>query len=129
MPGGFYLMNRGWLDHPVLAGEFDRRSAWSWLIENAAWKPRSVSVKGKIIALERGQLVASVRYLSVAWGWRRDKTHRFVGSLRTATMIRTENRTGETVITICNYDVYQYDVEFGRTVNRTENRTAVGQNK
>lgn len=125
---GFYRLYRGWLDHPMLAGPYDRRSAWCWLIEHAAWKPRTVVVNTTEVQVQRGQLVASVRFLAEIWGWKRTKAHTFLTDLKDRTAIRTANRTAGrtpyTVITICNYDEYQIDGQDDRTANRTGNRTA-----
>ena len=107
MLGGFYMMHRGWLDHPVLAGEFDRRSAWCWLIEHAVWKKQKVDVLGHMVMLERGQLCYSNRYLAEAWGWSDAKVRRFTTRLKTDAMIDAATDAGQTVITISNYDKYQ----------------------
>lgn len=105
---GFYRMHRGWLEHPVLGGEpMCKRAAWAWLIEEASWSHRRRDVKGQTIQLRRGQLTASVRFLAEAWGWHRAKVERFLGRLQTEAMIETATETGQTIITICNYERYQ----------------------
>lgn len=128
MESGYYRMARGWMDCPTLrprGGKFSRAEAWLWLIENAAWKERRVDIEGKTVALQRGQLVASFRYLAKAWGWPKTVVERFINRLKTETMIRTETGTGETVITICNYSKYQSNAEAGGTANGT----GAGQNR
>ena len=72
MTRGHYKMERGWLKHEVFSGEpFGRRSAWIWLIEEAAFAPRQKMVGGTIITLERGQLCHPYRFLAEAWGWKK----------------------------------------------------------
>src|SRR5437660_1331440 len=62
---GFYLMHRGWQDHPVFRDEpYTERSAWIWLIEGAAWRPCRKRVGGLVVDLARGQHVGSVRQLA-----------------------------------------------------------------
>lgn len=125
---GYYLMARGWLDHAALAvGPYDRRAAWAWLVENAAYKPTRRNIGGRTIELQRGQLTASVRYLAQAWSWKKNVVERFIDRLKTETMIRTEAGTGQLVITICNYDKYQIEPGESRTPNRTLDRTETGQ--
>jgi hypothetical protein len=108
--GGFYLMHRGWLDHPVLGGKrepFCRRAAWAWLIEQASFVPTRVNVSGQVVELQRGQLCHSLRYMAKAWGWDDAKVRRFLAAVEDASMIRRVTDAGQTVITICNYDRYQ----------------------
>lgn len=107
---GFYLMHRGWLDHPAFGGArepYCRRSAWVWLIEHAKWKDGMETVGGKRIMLRRGQLSYSSRYLAEAWGWDDRKVRRFLAKCTDAEMIVCDTAAGQFVITICNYDEYQ----------------------
>lgn len=112
---GRYWMARRWMDHPLFRGErYTKAQAWLWLIENATWKPCRVSVDGKIITLNRGQLSFSIRYLATAWDWRRSRVDRFLKNLVAETMVDTRcskigtaSGTAQNVITICNYDKYQ----------------------
>ncbi|MFC5355453.1 hypothetical protein [Azospirillum himalayense] len=107
---GFYLMHRGWLDHPAFGGArepYCRRAAWAWLIENACWKNERQNIAGKTVALRRGQLSFSLRFLAKAWGWDAEKVRRFCLRLADEKMIETESEAGQMVITICNYDEYQ----------------------
>jgi hypothetical protein len=131
-------MERGWLKHEVFSGEpFGRRSAWIWLIEEAAFAPRQKMVGGTIITLERGQLCHSYRFLAEAWGWKKDRVSRFLKLLISARQIRAEtatvgstaNATGEKLITICNYDKYQGAWDNGATVGATANATETRQQR
>ena len=60
-----------------------------------------------IVDLARGDLVGAVRFLAEKWGWSRGKVERFVIRLKNETMIETRTETGITIITVCNYDIYQ----------------------
>ncbi|TWA74154.1 hypothetical protein FBZ82_101169 [Azospirillum brasilense] len=110
---GFYLMHRGWLDHPAFGGArepYCRRAAWVWLVEHACWKYERQNIAGKTVALRRGQLSFSLRFLAKAWGWDAEKVRRFCLRLADEKMIETESEAGQMVITICNYDEYQVPV-------------------
>ena len=87
--------------------EFSRREAWIWLVSNAAWKPTTQRDGSRVITVERGQYLASVRQLCDVWGWSKSRVHRFLGALKNRDMIGTVSGTGRTLITICNYDDYQ----------------------
>lgn len=125
---GFVAMSRDALDHPLLKdGEHFR--AWFWLVATACWKPTRYDVNGKIVTLERGQLSTSLRQLASAWGWSKSSVYRFLGRLKTETMIGTDSGTGRLVITICNYDKYQTPPEQAGTPVGTGNGTGAGQER
>lgn len=105
---GVFAVDRGIWDHGVFADEaFTEREAWVWMISEAAWRPRTRNVAGKIVALERGQVAASLRFMAEKWGWEKDAVARFLTRLKKHDMIETETATGINVITICKYDEYQ----------------------
>lgn len=113
-PSGYYLMHRGWMDNPALSGRSDpfcKRAAWAWLIEEAAWSGRVANGGGWAIPLSRGELSHSVRFLAHAWGWSVASTTRYLNRLVTGTMIGTRVEHGQMVITICNYDKYQVQLD------------------
>jgi hypothetical protein len=123
---GFFLMHRGWRDCDVFAdGEpMSEREAWIWLIEKAAWKQcHRRTLKGERIVIERGQFHTSYRCLERAWGWGKNKVHRFIERLEDHEMIGTAAGQSGTIITISNYDTYQYQ----RDGRQPESGTAAGQ--
>jgi hypothetical protein len=102
------------LEHESLAhGPYDRRSAWLWLLANAAWKARRINHKGKPLQLERGQVLAGRRHLAETWGWGEKQVRNFLEMLRDQKMIEGGQSNGHfaNVITICNYDKYQSATE------------------
>lgn len=98
------------LEHPVLdRGPFDRRSAWLWLIANAAWKQRRINHKGSPLTLERGQVLIGRAYLAEKWGWSEQMVRTFTSQLVAEGMLEINQSAGHfaNVATICNYDKYQ----------------------
>lgn len=97
-------------DHAVLDnGPYDRRSAWLWLIANAAWRDKRVNHKGRPFDLKRGQLLGARSYLAEKWGWSEQSVRTFLGILLTEGMIEINQSFGRhaNLITVCNYDNYQ----------------------
>lgn len=136
---GFYVMKRGWRDHPVFKGEFSRGDAWGWLIENACWRETMVKVGGQYVELQRGELSFSVRFMAEKWDWSKSRVDRFLNELNALGMIETRSKIGtvcdkksghgQTVITICNYAKYQ-DVGKGqRDKVGTVSGTKLGQQR
>src|SRR5271168_4956525 len=111
--GGYVLISRGLLTHPRFkpAGAFTNAEAWLWMINAAAFKPHSVVAmtgrQRRTIELRRGQFSHSVRFLANAWSWSPGRVQRFLDALQTDTAINTQADTGQTVISLCNYEAYQ----------------------
>jgi hypothetical protein len=96
--------------HTVLSGgEFDRRSAFLWLIANAAWKDHQVRSRAGIITLRRGEVIASRGHLASVWQWSEKRVRTFMSELADCKMIEMGQRTGQyaNIAKICNYDKYQ----------------------
>lgn len=124
---GFYLMERGWQEHPLFDGEpYSLRDAWEWLIANACYKDVRRQINGTFITLKRGQLSYSVRFLAEKFLWSKSKVDRFLKKLKTETMIGTAVGTGQLIITICNYNDYQTLDKNNETVIGTVDGTRAG---
>lgn len=96
--------------HPALdRGPYDRRSAWLWMIANAAWHDKRINHKGKPLELKRGQLLIGRAFLAELWGWSDQNVRSFVHLLVSEKMIEINQSNGHNanVATICNYDTYQ----------------------
>jgi hypothetical protein len=132
---GFYYVSRGFFEHPRFKprGPFCDLLAMLWLIESAAHTARDVSVdcgsSRKIIHLERGQLTYSVRYLAKAWEWSDKRVQRFLSALTLDQTLTTATTTGQTVITLCNYDKHQRGLEGVTTPTTTPMTTQTTTNK
>ncbi len=92
--------------------EFSRWEAWEDLIQSASWKKQRREIDGTVVILERGQLIASERYLAARWNWSRGKVGRFLKKLKSnlnRIHLKTDHQTDHigTIITICNYERYQ----------------------
>ena len=104
-----------WSDAAFKDEPFTEREAFVWMIMEASWKPREKRVGSATVFLERGQLSHSIRFLADAWGWKRNRTHKFITRLKNRDMIGTEAGTGVLVITIRKYDEFQAPNSSGGT--------------
>lgn len=108
MAAGVFAISRGVFDHVAFADEpFTEREAWIWMIGEAAWKPRRVRIGSAIIALERGQIAFSTRFVASKWKWSESRVRRFLKRLKSDAMIDAATDAHATRITICKYDEYQ----------------------
>jgi hypothetical protein len=106
---GVFAVHRGIWGHPRFKREpFTEREAFLWLISEAAYKPRRLRIGSTVVELERGQLAHSLRFMAAKWGWKETRVRRFLARLKTDASIDAATDAGQTVITICNYDSYQF---------------------
>lgn len=102
----WFKLYRGWQDSPMFRTDKDKL-CWLWLIENAVIKEATVSICNKPVKVYRGQLCYSIRFLAKAWGANPSYVRCFLKHLKKWHAIDTENDTGQTLISICNYSKYQ----------------------
>jgi hypothetical protein len=98
------------LGHPALDhGPYDRRSAWLWLITNAALKDHKANHKGAAVDIRRGQVFAGRDYLAKVWRWSPQNVRTFLRFLASENMVEVNQSNGHyaNVLTICNYEKYQ----------------------
>ena len=86
---------------------FDKRSAWIDLLLTANHADAKLLFNGELITVQRGQILTSVRKLSVEWKWSVNKVYRFLKLLESDKMLQKESNKDRTLLTIVNYSVYQ----------------------
>ena len=86
---------------------FDKRSAWIDLLLTANHADAKLLFNGELITVQRGQILTSVRKLSVKWKWSVNKVYRFLKLLESDKMLKKESNKDRTLLTIVNYSVYQ----------------------
>ncbi len=108
---------------------FSRYEAWEDLIQAAAWKRHRRVVGADVVELNRGEVLASERYLAERWSWSRSKVRRFVQLLVTKLeRIRPSRETSiGTIYALVNYDAYQSTRPTHRPTNETSSGPARGQ--
>lgn len=89
--------------------EFSRWEAWVDVIQLAAWKPwRHLTQHYGPIDLQRGEFVASLRYLADRWTWTVKKVRTWLSTLEKWARLRAQRETqAGTVYLIVNYERYQ----------------------
>ena len=110
--GGWIKKHRAAADHPLLQ-EFDAAGLWDYLLLQAAFEPHQVRLNGHMMTLQRGQVAVSVRALGERGGISYKRTRTIVDNFRAQGMIKIGAARGKafSLITICNYELYQSDEE------------------
>jgi hypothetical protein len=87
---------------------FSRWETWEFLIKTAAFKPRRFCTGTRVDVLNRGEFVASIRFLAEAWGWTKTRVSDHLKAMVRDGRI-AEQRAGQhgTIYLLVNYDLYQ----------------------
>ena len=88
---------------------FSLSEAWLDLIQLARFDAEPtdrILPNGRQITIERGEIHASLRFLSDRWGWSVDKTLRYINRHKEKQEIKHRTQQGETLLMLCNYDKY-----------------------
>ena len=124
----YYIpISRRLFEHQLWCEEriYSRFEAWLDLIQSARFEDTKQLIGNRFIEVKRGQILASLRFLAGRWQWSTKKVNSFLDLLIQDKMIikETPKETGQTVITICNYDKYNSQIireETSNTVSGTE---------
>lgn len=107
---GYIKLYRGSRDTDgiALSAHYSEWEAWTWLLENAAWKTLARrNAKGEEVTLQPGQIHVSIRSLATAWGWSNKAVRTFLTRLERVSKVAQSKAQSGTVLTICNWDKYQ----------------------
>ncbi len=111
MKDGYFTFPRSFFSSAIWREEriYSRAEAWVDLYQTANYAPGQHIAEGRCLSLARGELVASVRYLSKRWSWSRGKVERYLKLLKSPQirLVETRTETGITIVTILNYDTYK----------------------
>lgn len=86
----------------------ERLKWWLDLLFLAAWEDKQVLHDSHLFVLRRGQIIASISFLSERWGKSHPTIIKFLRLLEGEDMIKRSTIYRQTsILTICNYDKYQ----------------------
>ena len=106
-------------------GAKSRFEAWLDILQSARFEDTKQLIGNRLIEVKRGQVLVSLRFLSGRWQWSTKKVNNFLDLLIQDKMItkETPKETGQTVLTICNYDKYNPKREEEETPRKQEGNT------
>lgn len=124
----YYIpISRRLFEHPFWCEErtYSRFEAWLDLIQSARFEDTKQLIGNRMIEVKRGQALVSLRFLAGRWQWSTKKVNSFLDLLIQDKMIikETPKETGQTVITICNYDKYNEISEKRKQQKKQEGNT------
>lgn len=111
--------------------KFSRIEAQIDLLQSASYTDgRVIHCATGDVELKRGQLLTSMRYLADRWMWSTATVYRYLQTLRNAPrnsiriQIETTVETGKTLITICDFDRWYFEMPNCETADETDVETA-----
>lgn len=159
-PGNYVRISRELEDHPIvgfghpvrpadpLRGSYSRAEAWLFLVFKAKWQTAEVNNRGKVITLERGELLGARAWLASVWNWTEKQVRSFLDRLESEMMIDRKKGQSEgqdcgqskdqkgahfvNIISIRNYSIYQAAIEefcAQKGQSPTDERAGIGANK
>lgn len=114
---GFITLNRKLFEHPLWTEErtYSKGEAWIDMIQLARFEPSAIVVNSNVIDVQRGEVCASLRFLSNRWNWSTKKVSTYLKLLVKLRMIETQKKQGVTVLKLLNYDTYNGGGNAGET--------------
>ena len=104
---GWIKLNRKITEH-WLWQDAERLKWWLDLLFLAAWEEKKILHDSHLLVLRKGQMVASISFLSERWGKSNPTIIKFLKLLEEEGMIYRQTLYRQTpIITICNYEKYQ----------------------
>ena len=123
---GYIKVYRDIRDHWIWTDEeepFSRGQAWIDLIMMVNHNDKDVLFNGRLIHVEKGCRITSLRRLSERWKWSIHKVSDFLNLLEKEGMISQVRDSKKTLITLINYGVYQSDRGGKGTVKERSSNT------
>lgn len=124
----YYIpISRRIFEHPFWCEDrvFSRFEAWLDIVQSARFEDTKQLIGNRFIEVKRGQMLVSLRFLADRWQWSTKKVNSFLDLLIQDKMIikETPKETGQTVVTICNYDKYNFTSQELETEKKQKRNT------
>ncbi|MDR0659821.1 MAG: hypothetical protein LBG19_03250 [Prevotellaceae bacterium] len=136
MENGFLRLSRSFFDCPFWEQErsYSMAEAWLDLLQMARYdeKPAvKILASNKDLTINRGEIHASIRFLSSRWGWGLERTQKFIDMCKKSGAIERRTEHHESILKLCNYDKYNplsninpnISPNINPNINRTSART------
>lgn len=127
MEQGFVKLHRKIQDCDFYFAEpFTRMQAWIDLLVLASYAEHDTIIRGNVVEVEVGKVVASMDFMASRWKWSKGKVLRFISYLQNKGMIELQKSHIINTISICNYSKYQFcDTTDKTTDDITDEQTDV----
>jgi hypothetical protein len=115
-----YAEDPFWLE----ARTFSKWESWEDCIQMASWKARKFAIGHAVELVERGEFVASLRFLAERWGWDKMTVSRYLDAAVICGRLKRQREVqGGSVYLLVNYEKYQGDEHQTETPSETPRET------
>lgn len=131
MSKGFIPVKRSLFEHFLFKEHraFSRFEAWLDLIQLASFTDGQTDIiKGKLITRNRGEVIASIRWLCRRWDWSMHKVSDYIELLRSQNMVTVDKESGIQKILLVNFELHN-SVGNEERNTKTKDRTALQANQ
>jgi hypothetical protein len=106
---GFIKLHRGISEHWIYPNhrKLSRFEAWIDLLLMANYAERKTELNGRVVTIKAGEILCSQFNLALRWMWGHKEARNFLQLLQKDGMILIKPEKKWTLLTICNWDVYQ----------------------
>lgn len=114
MDKGFIPIKRSLFEHFLFKERrtFSRFEAWLDLIQMASFTDENMElIGGKLIGRNRGEVIASLRFLMQRWNWSMHKVSDYLELLRSQEMVVVDKENGVTKILLVNFEKHNVITE------------------
>lgn len=108
MEKGYITLYRQILDNPIVTKDSDHVAVWIHLLVSATHKDYDINHLGKRFTLKRGQLVIGRKVLAEKYKISESKVQRILKTFEIEQQIEQQTTNKNRIITIINYDTYQF---------------------
>lgn len=107
---GFIKLSRKFFKNPLWKEprQYSRSEAWLDLIFMARFEDSQQILRNRVIEVRKGEIIASRRFLEERWSWGSTKVTNFLNYLQSNGMINQRQTAGQTILKLCNYDIYNH---------------------
>lgn len=105
------------------------REAWEDILLNVNWEKKKVLINGKLIICDKGQSLNSINTWASIFNWSYAKVRHFFRLLENDEMITTQGMQYTTMLTVCNWDIYQSDTTSEKQTEDKTDRTTKDKRK
>lgn len=114
MNEGYILLFRSLFENEFLYDDghkFTKPEMWIWMLTYARWQdsPRTFTIRGNKVTVNRGELAESVKTLCEVWNWSNKSVIKVLNEFEAEGMIEIERSTVINKIRIVNYDKFQFN--------------------
>jgi hypothetical protein len=133
MSEGYIPIKRSLFEHFLFKEHrvFSRFEAWLDLIQMASFTDENNQIiGGKLIKRNRGEVVASLRFLEQKWGWSKTKVSDYLELLRSQQMVVATKENGVTKILLVNFEKHnEINGNANKKDSKSRNRTGLAGNE